>query len=356
MPSPSPGWLSAAIGGARVRVSLLQPTAVIERDDGSRRVVAWPDLPTGPIRPDVRVAGTPGGAWVAYVPEETLEGVPPRTTTAAVHVALDGRVTRHPDLPAVEFLGATRHGLWLSPTTLLPASDLPEEWRRERDVLVVAPDGARRTITVDRVPVVAGDDGTTCRLIAFAGGPDRIPSGGDGWSYPSEVAVALPEALPDALRVDDREATPLERDEPGSVVDELAPSEEEGRPDDPVVPWDLVTMPEELARAATDALVAGFGDPDAYWHDPRHPGGRSPLAAGMSGSRVAVVGAWPRTRVEVAFRHPHLPGGLLRRTIPVFDGAGRVATTEYASIHLMEDIETGRLPPASAARDGILDV
>ena len=75
----------------------------------------------------------------------------------------------------------------------------------------------------------------------------------------------------------------------------------------------------------------------------------------MSGSSVTVVGDWPRTRVVVAFRHASRPGLLLRRTLPVFDAAGRIATAEYASIHLMEDVETGQLPPASAARDGVLE-
>jgi hypothetical protein len=357
VPSPSPRWLSATITGGRVRVSLGHPTAVVERDDGSREVVTWPDLPTGWIRPEVRVAGTPGGAWVGHLPEETFEGIPPETTTAAVHIALDGRVTRHPGLPAVAFLGATRHGLWLASTTHLPDPDVPDSWRREREVLVVAPDGTLRTITVDRVPLVADDDGTTCRLIAFAGGPGRTSIGGGGWSYDhAMVAVALPDRLPRALRADERDATPLDGDEWGLVAHELTTREEEARPDDPVVPWDLVPLPDELARAATEALVAEFGDPDAYWGDPRHPTDRSPLAAGMSGSRVTVVGAWPRTRVEIAFRHPHVPEGLLRRTIAVFDAAGRIATAQYASIHLMEDVETGHLPPASAARDGILEI
>jgi hypothetical protein len=354
--SPAP-WLSVPITGGRVRVSRVHPQAVVERDDGTRLAVSWPDLPTGPIRPEVHLAGTPGGAWVAYVPEETLDGIPPGTTTAAVHVALDGRVTHHPHLPGVVCLGATRHGLWLLPTRLLPDPDLPGEWRREREVLVVAPDGARRAIAVDRVLLAADDDGMTCRLVAYAGGPRRSPIGGDGWEYGyAQVAVALPDHLPDGLRVDDRDTAPLPGDEWGFTAHELAAREEEARADDAVVAWDLVRLPEDLARAATEALVAGFGDPDAYWGDPRHPDDRLPLAEGMHGSRVSVVGAWPDTRVEIAFRHPHLPDGLLRRTIAVFDAAGRIAAPEYAPIHLMEDVETGHLPPASAARDGILEI
>ncbi|WP_146081690.1 hypothetical protein [Clavibacter michiganensis] len=376
--SPPPAWITTRIPGARVRVGVAQPAAVIERDDGTREVVAWPGLPTGLVRPVQEVAPTPGGVWVAYLPDEAPDGVPRETTASAVHISLDGRIREHHGLPAVAFLGATRHGLWLSTTGQLPDADAPAEWRRERELLVVAPDGTRHDMTTDRVPVRASDDGTGCRLVAFADGPERTPAYG-GWEYGyAELAVALPAELPAVLRVDAHDAMPLpggDEPEPSPAADPTGDdatrddptdaqparpadptSEEPARPDDPVIPWDLVAMPDSLARAATESLATGFGDPDAYWGDPRDTRGRAPLAQGMSGSSVTVVGEWPRTRVVVEFRHASRPGLLLRRTLPVFDAAGRIATAEYAAIHLMEDVETGQLPPAGAARDGILEV
>lgn len=62
------------------------------------------------------------------------------------------------------------------------------------------------------------------------------------------------------------------------------------------------------------------------------------------------------TRVEVSFTHPHHPYGRLRRTLPVFDGAGRAIPALYAAIHLMEDLDTNALPSTGEARDGVLDI
>jgi hypothetical protein len=47
--------------------------------------------------------------------------------------------------------------------------------------------------------------------------------------------------------------------------------------------------------------------------------------------------------------------GWVRRTVRVFDDAGRVAPPLYASTHLMEDLATQELPPATDAVDGIVD-
>lgn len=67
------------------------------------------------------------------------------------------------------------------------------------------------------------------------------------------------------------------------------------------------------------------------------------LTDGVDDARIDVIGHWPDTRVEVSFAHPHYPQGRLRRTYRVFDDAGRIKSTQYASIHLMEDLETGAL-------------
>ncbi|WP_432507236.1 hypothetical protein [Kineococcus arenarius] len=40
----------------------------------------------------------------------------------------------------------------------------------------------------------------------------------------------------------------------------------------------------------------------------------------------------------------------------LFDERGAIAHPEDADIVLMEDLETGNLPPAERAQDGVLDV
>ncbi|MGP6206341.1 hypothetical protein [Microbacterium sp. F2] len=55
------------------------------------------------------------------------------------------------------------------------------------------------------------------------------------------------------------------------------------------------------------------------------------------------------------FTHPTYPEGRMRRTLRVFDDAGRAVRALYAAIHLMEDLDTRHLPDPERARDGILD-
>jgi hypothetical protein len=76
----------------------------------------------------------------------------------------------------------------------------------------------------------------------------------------------------------------------------------------------------------------------------------------MRDAEVHLEGTWPDTRVVVTFRHPHWPDGRLRRSVRVFDDAGRITSNPFADIGLMEDLDTGHLPPADRARDGFLDV
>ena len=91
------------------------------------------------------------------------------------------------------------------------------------------------------------------------------------------------------------------------------------------------------------------------------PYGRDPagdahhLPRGLADPRVETIGGWPTPRVVVSFTHPIYPTGRLRRTLRVFDAAGRAIPALYASIHLMEDLDTKLPPDARAARAGILD-
>lgn len=81
---------------------------------------------------------------------------------------------------------------------------------------------------------------------------------------------------------------------------------------------------------------------DAYWTD--QDGHVGPLSAGVSGARVDVVGVWPGTTLDVTFAWSRRPGVRLRRTLALYDDLGRPEEPLYADIHIMEDLDTGRVP------------
>lgn len=116
--------------------------------------------------------------------------------------------------------------------------------------------------------------------------------------------------------------------------------------------WPLVPRPLDADSYAQQVLSVWSGM-DSYWQG---PDGDHPLASGLSGSRARLVGQWPTTRVEFTFDHASRPGVRLRRYIPLFDELGAIDHSEYADIGLMEDLDTGRVPPLTDARDGFLDV
>lgn len=117
--------------------------------------------------------------------------------------------------------------------------------------------------------------------------------------------------------------------------------------------WPLIPRPQNIeshieeVRSANDHL-------DSFWQD--HTGAMSPLVAGLSGTVTRAVGEWPRTRLEWTFADSSHPGLLLRRSVSLFDELGRPVDIADAATELMEDLETQDIPPAAAARDGILDV
>lgn len=103
------------------------------------------------------------------------------------------------------------------------------------------------------------------------------------------------------------------------------------------------------------ATVSGpFGKLEQHWRRP--DGSTQALSEGMSNTGVEVEGEWPDSRLVITFRHPVRPGLLLRRTLTLFDDAGGPVFHTYAEIHLMEDLDTGGVPPADEAVDGILDL
>ncbi|MDJ0315832.1 hypothetical protein [Arthrobacter antibioticus] len=90
-----------------------------------------------------------------------------------------------------------------------------------------------------------------------------------------------------------------------------------------------------------------------YWHPV--DGSSRPHAYGVHDTAVHVIGEWPETIVQITCRHSYFPTGKIRRSIRIFDDAGRIKFNRYASIHFMEDLDTHALPDLREATDGILN-
>ncbi|MEV6305614.1 hypothetical protein AB0M02_39790 [Actinoplanes sp. NPDC051861] len=118
--------------------------------------------------------------------------------------------------------------------------------------------------------------------------------------------------------------------------------------------WPMSSPPadaESYARYQRDC----FTDLDNAWHD-LTTGTSTPLAGHTSRWESDLAGSWPDTQLVLSFEHQRYPGLRLRRRVRLFDELGRPTPPEFADIHLMEDIDTGSLPPAAGAVDGLLDV
>lgn len=350
------GWQEVRTVGSLIRVSLSEPVAVVRRSGVPEQVVTWPDLPVGWRSPVVRIEAAPNGAWVLYTPMEADESPGAEKGSATIYISPDGEVVRFPDLPTVRMVGATRHGLWLSVDDSDDDVDAPADWLVQRGLLVLAEDGQTSQLTIDRIPVIASDDGLNPRLLVYASAPEAIPDGdGGAWYKYRYLQLDLPPTdLPPTLSVAEHATMSLEEKQVPELMDEDGPPAFSYAPGEPRVSWKMVYLPLEQQQAAIKAVCAEFADVDFSRNPPG--GSMEPIADGMTEAWVEVIGVWPETRVEVSFRHPHYARGRLRRTLRVFDDAGRVTPTQYAGVHLMEDVETGALPPVSRARDGILDI
>jgi hypothetical protein len=121
--------------------------------------------------------------------------------------------------------------------------------------------------------------------------------------------------------------------------------------------WPGSPRPLDLDSYLAQVLARNSGL-ETYWHADTDGGDVEvrPLAEGMSGVRTALVDEWPRTQLEWTFTSARYPGLTLRRRIPLFDELGRADPPQFATIHLMEDLDTSHLPAASEARDGVLDI
>ncbi len=282
------------------------------------------------------------------------DGTSSRVKSTAIHISPSGDIVRSLDLVNVHLLGSTRHGLWLWSGHW--DVNTTADWLKVRELLVLDAGGAMNRTSIDRMPLMAFEGESSAHLVVYASAPEELHDAYGGTEYTYRyLQIDLPAGdLPAALRSGEQPCTPIEATSIPGWSEDDTPATYPLAAGNPRAPWDRVDLPAEQMKAAVDAVCAQFADLDAYWRTPQ--GDTSPLADGVKETRIDVIGQWPVTRVEVSFAHPHYPQGRLRRTYRVFDDAGRIRSVQYASIHLMEDLDTGALPPVGNARNTILDI
>jgi hypothetical protein len=351
---PQNGWLEVSVGTSRIVVSLSDPVAVVQTPGSAEVVASWPDLDVGLRAVSATVMRAPTGAWVFYRSLESEDEALPAGQQAAVHVAVDGSVIRFSRVAQHRIYGTTRHGLWLTSDRFPDPRD-EEDWRRATQAVILGADGTERTFAIDRKIAIAIDDGTRApRLVLFAGAPTANRRGvRTTFSY-SYVSVPLSDDTFAVTHVADLTTEEFGERDVMDLLPAITPRPPATPPQDCAIRWNPVTLSQAEKDAAVDSVVGEFAHLANYWRT--QDGRSSPLSRGLADPRVEAVGEWPHTRVEVSFTHPHFPQGRLRRTLRVFDDAGRIIPALYASVHLMEDVDTKDLPDASTARDGILDM
>ncbi|MDE0547096.1 hypothetical protein [Microbacterium sp. C7(2022)] len=357
MTRPPHRWVECRVGTTRIQLSTRSPVAVVRAAETTTLTATWSDLDVGSRSVSATILASPTGAWVLYAPDESEPPHPDQGTGAAIHVNPCAEVTRFVRVPSRQAAGATCHGLWLTDATFPDPRD-DRAWTCQAVVHVLDVDGTMHALATDRRLALAMNsvDGDAAHLTFYSGKPRAKRDGFGGASYSYEYTrISLPAGhLPTSIAVGDYEAEAIGEHAMFDEMMRLSPHEIDPPVPAPSVAWDLVTLTHDEIRSAVDAVIKEFGDLDSFWHG--DAGETHPLSDGLSMPRVVAIGPWPDTRVEVSFTHPHYADGRMRRTLGVFDEAGRVIPPLYASVHLMEDLDTRRLPPASAAQNGILDI
>lgn len=111
---------------------------------------------------------------------------------------------------------------------------------------------------------------------------------------------------------------------------------------------------QEEIDEAIEKVRGQFSNLGGFWT--ADDGSSHPLVRGLSAPSVSVEGDWPDSHVVVTFKHTSRPDLVLRRQLRIFDDEGYPVEHEYASIHLMEDLDTYHVPPAEDAVNGVLDI
>ena len=340
-------------GGQSVVVSVTEPVAVVRGPRDSDQVVSWADLYVGARAITTTVMSTGTGAWVLYRPAESEDASIVAGSAAAIFVSMDGTVRRFVGLNDLQPMGATRHGLWMTSPALPDVAD-ERAWIADFRADVLGSDGSRTSFTVDRRIMFAYDDGQLPQLLLYRSAPDAVHrSWGTTFTY-RYLSTPLPTGdLPDRMNISETAPEILEP-ELMQTLTAMTVRSPEKPPIDTGVRWELIALPAEAQHEAVSAVLREFEHLANYW---RAADGRtSPLTGGLGDPRLDVSGNWPTTRVHVSFTHPSYPHGRLQRTLRVFDDAGRIVPALYASVHLMEDLDTKPLPDTDTPHPATLEI
>lgn len=237
------------------------------------------------------------------------------------------------------------------------------------DLVLVRPDGTRATIQVDHlVDGVRSEDGMLV-VRYYPTAPRRVPDPFGGWDVvyePREVRLDVDDGLPDTITTEQSPSVPAAESDEDDWEQELERREAAREPwldrfdlaDVPGSSWAVRTTDETARKRAVARLRAMFEHLDApgilTWSR-TEPYPRR-IRSAYRNVEVTVQGDWPKTEVVVSFEHTDVPFLRLRRRYRAFDDAGHPIDPGYATVYLDEDIDTGAIPPRSAAVNGVLEL
>lgn len=171
-------WVEVTVGSAVIAVHLDDPVATIDANGRDPQVVSWSDLSVGHRSVTSTVLAAPWGMWVVYRPMESEDLSFPEGEAAAVHVSVDGSVTRFTMLEDAQPIGATSHGLWMT-SGEFPDPDDPTAWHQQRQLSVLATDGTTHRVLADRKAAFVFEERASAHLVVYDGPPDADRDGGE---------------------------------------------------------------------------------------------------------------------------------------------------------------------------------
>ena len=363
-----------SIEGTTFLVDEEKPVALVQRP-GKRDVFhTWPGLEMGILSPDVGLLEGPDALWVCYSwgndgEHDDFQALNQASRTAVVRLGIDGSMGVL-TIDDASIVGSTSHGIWTSSRANEELDDdyrggeLPAEWSTSTTLKVHAPGIEARSLQTDRYVIAVREEPSGLVIFVNPSPPLVLPDhyGGRKYDYRcTALELGQVSELPQEIRFRDfipngwgpgasAKRLGLEYDPWGTPTEDaivdLSNIEDTA--------WKKAVLTQEQIDGAVEAIARQFRDADHYWNTEN--GTTVPLTNGVSQTDVNVVGSWPESTVILTFNYRDCPGVRLRRRLRVFDDAGRVLLNPYASIHLMEDLDTKDLPELSEARGGFLDI
>ncbi|PQZ93644.1 hypothetical protein CQ018_08245 [Arthrobacter sp. MYb227] len=362
------------IDGTTFLVDEEKPVALVQRSGKPDVFHTWPALEMGILAPYLRLFEGPDALWVCYSwasdgEHDDFAALNEDSGVAVVRLGIDGSMGIL-TLDDASIAGATAQGLWTSSRSTEELDDdyrgdeLPAEWCTPTTLQVHAPGIETRSLQIDRYVVAVREESSGLVIFVNPSPPLALPDHHGGMSYHyrcTALELGHLSELPQEIRFRDfvprgwgpelsAKRLGLEYDPWGTPTEDaivdLSNIEDTA--------WKKAVLSQEQIDGAVEAIARQFRDADHYWNTEN--GTTVPLSNGLSQTEVNVVGSWPESTVILTFNYRYRPGVRLRRTLRVFDDSGRVQLNPYASIHLMEDLDTKDLPALSEARGGFLDI